>query len=439
MNQVAIQFTCSALLILLSTVHIVPVSTGGDTQPSVIPMCEFANDGSFIIDQTASCALSCESDVFQKINLIVTSMPISPFVYWAQSEDQVSLKVDLKDATNVNVKADCAKVNFSATGVGAQGFKEYKFTLDLLNEIDNERIKISQTGNKIDIFLPKIKSGFWSRLICQPQKPSWLKIDFDRWQSEDPEDNEEGELQRDVMKDYPNMYDQLQKAELGFRRERFKKVYLVLYNLFQFVGFMYILIVMGIRYYRDGPASMPGTYEAVGNAYKFVQLLQYLEVMHPLFGYTKGGAFFPFVQISGRAFILFAMIEHEPRMMTKPVVFYLFIIWGVIEIVRYPYYLSQLLKFEMGLLTWLRYSLWIPLYPLGVLCEGIIILRNIPYFEETKRLTVAMPNKWNMSFHMPTFMYIYLIFLILPGIYFVMTHMQTIRTKKLGGQRSKLD
>ena len=147
----------------------------------------------------------------------------------------------------------------------------------------------------------------------------------------------------------------------------------------------------------------------------------------------------PFLQVTGRNFILFAMIDYEPRMMTKPVVFYLFIIWGVIEVVRYPYYLTQLLKTEISILTWLRYTIWIPLYPLGVLCEGIIILRNIPYFEETKRLCVALPNKWNFAFHMPTFMYLYLIFLILPGIYFIMTHMQTIRAKKLGGRRTKVD
>jgi very-long-chain (3R)-3-hydroxyacyl-CoA dehydratase len=148
------------------------------------------------------------------------------------------------------------------------------------------------------------------------------------------------------MKDYPQMYDQLQKEELGFRKERFKKVYLMLYNMFQFCGFMYILIVMGIRYYRDGVDSMSGTYEAVGNAFKFIQLIQYLEVMHPIFGYTKGGAMVPFMQVTGRAFV--------PRMMTKPVVFYLFIIWSMIEIVRYPYYLTQLLKVDIGILTWLR-------------------------------------------------------------------------------------
>lgn len=66
---------------------------------------------------------------------------------------------------NFHVKADEAKVNFIGTGVGAQGMKEYKFTLDLLNEIVADKIKSIRTGNKIDIFLPKVLPGFWSRLV----------------------------------------------------------------------------------------------------------------------------------------------------------------------------------------------------------------------------------------------------------------------------------
>lgn len=251
-------------------------------------------------------------------------------------------------------------------------------------------------------------------------------------------DEDSDEEPRNIMKDYPGIHDRLQKEELGFRSESFKKVYLIFYNLFQFIGFMYILVVMGIRYSRDNADSMPGTYEAVGNALKFIQLIQYLEVMHPIFGYTKGGALIPFIQVSGRNFVLFAMLEHEPRMMTKPVVFYLFVMWSLVEVVRYPYYLTQLFKFEIGLLTWLRYTIWIPLYPLGVLCEGIVILRNIPYFEETKRLSLEMPNKLNFAFHMPTFLYFYLTFLLFPGIILMMSHMQKVRAKKLG-KRSKFE
>ncbi len=204
-----------------------------------------------------------------------------------------------------------------------------------------------------------------------------------------------------------------------------------MYNLIQFIGFLYIFIVMSIRYYRDGADSMKGTYDAVGNAIKFCQILQYLEVLHPYFRYTKGGVLMPFVQVTGRNFILFVMINAEERMQTKPVIFYLFMIWSGIELVRYPYYLTTLMKKNIGLLTWFRYSLWIPLYPLGILCEGIIILRNIPYFDETGRFTLTMPNDWNVTFDMVMFMKIYLIILILPGGYFMMNEMRKVRTKKL--------
>lgn len=64
-------------------------------------------------------------------------------------------------------------------------------------------------------------------------------------------------------------------------------MYLILYNLFQFVGYMYILTVMSVRYTKLEYDSVADTYEHVGSAMKFLQLMQYLEVLHPLFGYTK--------------------------------------------------------------------------------------------------------------------------------------------------------
>lgn len=69
--------------------------------------------------------------------------------------------------------------------------------------------------------------------------------------------------------------------------EDLKKVYLILYNLFQFVGYMYIMTVMTVRYVKLDYESVHDTYEHVGPAMKFLQLMMYLEVMHPLFGYTR--------------------------------------------------------------------------------------------------------------------------------------------------------
>lgn len=182
---------------------------------------------------------------------------------------------------------------------------------------------------------------------------------------------------------------------------------------------------------------MKETYAAVGNPFKFIQLLQFLEVMHALFGYTKTNTFTSLLQVGGRAFILFLMIDAEPRMQTKPIVFYLFIIWSTIEIVRYPYYITQLLNIEISFLTWLRYTIWIPLYPFGFVCEGITILRNIPYFEETQKFTVSLPNAYNFSLNFPTLMRVFLLFFYIPTIYTLMSTMNRRRSRKLGKSNIK--
>ncbi|XP_068151117.1 very-long-chain (3R)-3-hydroxyacyl-CoA dehydratase 3 [Drosophila tropicalis] len=360
---------------------------------------------------------------------------LSPFVYWSQTKQTLQLKVDLKDAKGAIADFSPASLAFSARGHGARGVNAYKFDLRFYALIDDEDASFVVTDNKIELNIRKMEPAWWPRLVATPQKPHWLKIDFDRWRTED--DVELEETPRDIRQDYEKEYNSLQKQELGYIKEKTKKVYMIFYNLAMFVGYLYIVCVMGILYYRDGPDSISKTYANVGNAFKFVQLLQYLEVMHPLFGYTKGSPLVPFFQVSGRNFILFLMIEAETRMYTKPVVFYVFIIWSLVELVRYPYYLSQLLGRELGLLTWLRYTIWIPLYPMGIVCEGIIVLRSIPYIEETKRFTVEMPNKWNITFDMVLFLKVYLLLLTLPGSYLVMSHMSKLRAKKLGRNRNR--
>ncbi|XP_014209064.1 very-long-chain (3R)-3-hydroxyacyl-CoA dehydratase isoform X2 [Copidosoma floridanum] len=353
---------------------------------------------------------------------------LTPFVYWAQTDKKINLKVDLTNVKDVGVYLEEKKLKFSADGQGARGQNKYGFNLDFHSEVDPDESDYKVIDRQVDFVLIKKSNAWWPRLTGQPQKPPWLKIDFDKWKSEDTEEVEEA--MRDICQDYPDMYDYLHKEEFGYRKD-VKKVYLILYNLFQCIGFMCIFSVMAVKYYRDGPDSMKDTYENVGNPMKFIQLLMFLEVMHPLFGYTKGSVLASLLQVGGRAFILFGNIEAEPRMQVKPVVFYLFLVWTMVEVVRYPYYLTKLLNINMPVLKWLRYTIWIPLYPLGFVFEGIIVLRNIPYFEETERFSIHMPNFWNIGFYYPTFLRLYLLMFCIPGIIFVMRHMNATRSKQL--------
>merc|ERR1719400_284581 len=141
------------------------------------------------------------------------------------------------------------------------------------------------------------------------------------------------------------------------------------------------------------------------------------------------------IQVVGRNIWILALISGEERMQSKPVVFYLFMTYATIEIVRYPYYMLRVYDIDFGLITWLRYTLWIPLYPIGFICEGVIALRDIPYFEETERFSVSLPNKANFAFYFPNMLRFYLLFCYFPIMYNMMQHMYRSRCKKLSIQQ----
>lgn len=66
------------------------------------------------------------------------------------------------------------------------------------------------------MIISKCDKTWWPRIISQPQKPAWLKIDFEKWQTEDDFDDENDV--RDVRDDYPDLYEKLQKEEIGYRK-----------------------------------------------------------------------------------------------------------------------------------------------------------------------------------------------------------------------------
>lgn len=75
-------------------------------------------------------------------------------------------------------------------------------------------------------------------------------------------------------------------------------------------------------------------------------------------------------QVSGRNTVLFVVFGSLEEMQNKAVVFFVFYLWSAIEIFRYPFYMLACIGTEWRLLTWLRYTLWVPLYPLGAIAEG---------------------------------------------------------------------
>jgi len=56
----------------------------------------------------------------------------------------------------------------------------------------------------------------------------------------------------------------------------------------------------------------------------------------------------------------------------------LLLAWSTIELVRYPFYLLSDHHCCPSPLTWLRYSAFMPLYPVGIIGEVALILLSLP-------------------------------------------------------------
>jgi hypothetical protein len=67
---------------------------------------------------------------------------LSPFVFWAQNEKNIFIKVDLKDVKDPDITIEKRRLQFQSKGVGARGLNDYAFTIDFNSDID-VKVKLS--------------------------------------------------------------------------------------------------------------------------------------------------------------------------------------------------------------------------------------------------------------------------------------------------------
>lgn len=106
-------------------------------------------------------------------------------------------------------------------------------------------------------------------------------------------------------------------------------------------------------------------------------------------------------------------------------VYYIFHISGSKNVIR---------RYIYPFTKWLRYSAWIILYPIGFVCESVIIFRNILYLHNNPRFYIRLPNPYNVTFDYLTSLRIYMLFIMFPGMYSLIKHMYKARVKNLGGR-----
>uniref|UniRef100_A0A8R1XWG2 Very-long-chain (3R)-3-hydroxyacyl-CoA dehydratase n=1 Tax=Onchocerca volvulus TaxID=6282 RepID=A0A8R1XWG2_ONCVO len=372
-----------------------------------------------------------------------------PFVYWAQNQKLLFLTIDLKDSSDADYTIVGNLFEFRATGVGAHGRCEYSFELPLFADVEIEKAG-QEGGSKLLYILRKKNDIWWPTVLKGGGRYSWLRIDFDRFEDPDGSETDEDyeminmnartpEAEMDAMtqrilkecRTRPKT-----KAEFINEAKRFAKKcscllthYLSAFNLSLFILHAYLLFILLFKFFTVGSEYYNSFWQNNVNIIKITTALQLIDITHALIGFTKGSYQVGLIQVCGRLAFIY-IIDGCPDVQNLPTTFILMIAYFSIEVIRYPYYMARNLKIEISLLTWLRYNAWMLLYPVGLLLEGVTVYRAIPYYYQTGKYSVKLPNFANIGFNFSFILGIFLLFVFPFMAVRLLRHMWLQRCKK---------
>ncbi|KAJ8397875.1 hypothetical protein AAFF_G00435640 [Aldrovandia affinis] len=184
--------------------------------------------------------------------------------------------------------------------------------------------------------------------------------------------------------------------------------YLFLYNLLQFCGHTWVFANMTARFFSFGGDALADTFYSVGVVMSLCQLMSVLELFHIADGIEKGELLPRFVQVMERNFVLFVVIISQEEIQSKSVVCIQFYLWNTLDLLRYPHGLLALISTPSFNMLWVRHTLWILVYPLSVLAEGVTIYQALPYFQSLRTFSFQVVWPVSLYVHFPYVLLAYL-------------------------------
>ena len=222
------------------------------------------------------------------------------------------------------------------------------------------------------------------------------------------------------------------------------KAYLLLYNLTCLVSWSWVLFLCVHHFILSAPTAtisptplqiqLQTFYPHVSSALYFAQSLALLEILHSLTGLVRAGLLSTLLQVVSRLFLVWGIVYQVPVARTTPSFTTMVLAWALVEVPRYLFYCLNLMQDSSipYALTWLRYSLFIVLYPMGISSELLTSYYSLPYIAEHKVLSISMPNRLNLPFDYYWFVCLALLVYV-PGAPFLYRHMLVQRKKILSG------
>ncbi|XP_021887653.1 very-long-chain (3R)-3-hydroxyacyl-CoA dehydratase 2 [Carica papaya] len=209
------------------------------------------------------------------------------------------------------------------------------------------------------------------------------------------------------------------------------KLYLFAYNSLQAIAWLMSLII--ILRSLASTKSINGTYASAGGLICVLQTSGFMEVIHGAIGIVPSGVLSPLMQWGGRTHFLLAIVSKIKEIQELPAVFITFLFWSLGEIIRYPHYALNCIGTCPSWITYLRYTAFIVLYPIGIGGEIWLMFQALPYIRDKNLYANSFAG---LPFGYYDFVRVLLLFY--PFLWLKLyIYLFTQRRKKLGQQKAK--
>ncbi|PYH39037.1 putative membrane protein [Aspergillus neoniger CBS 115656] len=198
-----------------------------------------------------------------------------------------------------------------------------------------------------------------------------------------------------------------------------RTTYLVTYNTINALLWLYIFSSIILSPFQ----SPQTTYATLEPWTRWTQTIAILEILHAALGLTRSPIFTTFTQIFARSVQVWAINYAYPDTTSPSLAYkYMLLAWSFADAIRYSYFAVLSAGAPVpGLLRWLRYSLFLILYPIGIGSEWWLMFRAL-------RVTNSIPVQA---------LFVFFLFLYGPGSPMMYSYMVKQRGKTLAGGKER--
>lgn len=162
---------------------------------------------------------------------------------------------------------------------------------------------------------------------------------------------------------------------------------------------------------------MPETlYPLVEKPLKIVQTAAIMEVLHAALRLVKSPVATTAIQVASRLAVLWGVAHFSAQGQQHWAFSLMVASWGLVEVPRYLFYAVSDNTEPPAFMVWIRYSLFLILYPTGITGEIGTILSSLADIKADPKLSYPLPNPYNAVFDLHTVL-LFTLVLYIPGSY----------------------